>query len=76
MFNACNIQSFVALQRSVGLWVTSENGFKVSMVNLDRLFSWYLQHCWLIIQAPVVGKVDNAFNSGKIYPVDNEIGFL
>ena len=32
MFNTCNIQSFVALQRSVGLWVTSENGFKISMV--------------------------------------------
>ena len=32
MFNTCNIQSFVALQHSVGLWVTSENGFKISMV--------------------------------------------
>ena len=31
MFNTCNIQYFVALQHSVGLWVTSENGFKVSM---------------------------------------------
>ena len=47
----------------------------VQMAYLGRLFSGYFQHCWLIIQAPVVGKVDNAFNSDKIYPVDNTIGF-
>ena len=47
----------------------------VQMAYLGRLFSGYLQHCWLIIQAPVVGKVDNDFNSDKIYPVDNTIGF-
>ena len=47
----------------------------VQMAYLGRLFSGYLQHCWLIIQAPVVGKVDIDFNSDKIYPVHNTIGF-
>ena len=50
-------------------------GLRFQWCNLGRLFSCYLWYCWLIIQAPVVGKVDNAFNSDKIYPVDYEIGF-
>ena len=50
-------------------------GLKFQWCNLGRLFSCYLRHCWLIMQAPVVGKVDNAFNSDKIFPVDNKMGF-
>ena len=50
-------------------------GLRFQWCNLGRLFSCYLWHCWLIIQVQVVGKVDNAFNSDKIYPVDNKIGF-
>ena len=44
----------------------------VQMAYLGRLFSGYLQHCWLIIQAPVVGKVDNDFNSDNACPLDSD----